>query len=84
MRERTKTGKKAWNRRAVLICSTLAVLCPHCSAEQPDPETGSDLWTPEQVAKNQGIRSCVSCDEEFDIAIFGTAPVDRHWANKAQ
>lgn len=64
-------------RSAVLYASTVAVCCPHCSAEQPAPDNGSDLWTPEQIHQNEGKRTCVSCDEPFRIAIFGNVQVDR-------
>lgn len=70
-------------KSAQLLVSTVAVLCPHCSAEQPAPDNGSDLWTPDQIHANEGKRTCVSCDEPFRLAIFGTIQVDRAgWAAK--
>lgn len=55
-------------KSAIVVATTVAVLCPHCSAEQPDPEAGSDKWTPEQLRAAIGdVRTCVSCDATFRI-----------------
>jgi hypothetical protein len=56
---------------AILVTSTVAVLCPHCSAEQPSPDNGSDLWLPTQIKAaaevDKGRRICISCDEGFTL-----------------
>lgn len=62
---------------AALYASTVAVLCPHCATEQPAPDNGSDLWTPEQIYAKQGSRVCVSCDEPYRLTLFSTVQVDR-------
>jgi hypothetical protein len=58
-----------------VLAETLAVLCPHCGAEQPAPENGSDLWTPDELFKHQGKRECVSCDEPIVVTFFPHAQV---------
>lgn len=53
---------------ALIIATALAVLCPHCGAEQPDPEAGSDIWEPRQLERLNGSkRKCVSCDEPIRV-----------------
>lgn len=53
-------------KQATLIATVLAVLCPHCGAEQPDPMQGSDKWEPFQLREESGRQlTCVSCDKSF-------------------
>jgi hypothetical protein len=53
-------------RVAAIYATTLSVLCPHCDAEQPDPDGGSDIWEPHQLAQADGrVQQCVSCDATF-------------------
>jgi len=56
-------------KRARLVAMAIAVCCPHCEAEQPSPDNGSDMWTPEQVKAVAGdeVRVCMSCEQQFVI-----------------
>ena len=42
------------HKLALIVGTTVAVLCPSCAHEQPDPEQGSDIWTPEQLRAENG------------------------------
>lgn len=54
---------KVKRRLAILSASTVEVLCPECSAQQPAPDNGSDMWTPEQIRAASARKwACVSCD----------------------
>lgn len=59
---------------AQIIANTLAVLCPHCGEAQPDPENGSDMWTPDEVREASSSaaakRDCTACDQP--MIIFAT------------
>jgi hypothetical protein len=57
--------KKGHLRNAQYVATGIAVLCPHCGAEQPSPDNGSEIWLPEQI--QEARRECVSCDEPFAI-----------------
>lgn len=59
-------SKKVHLRNAQYVATSIAVLCPHCGAEQPSPDNGSDMWSPEQLQPEKR-RECVSCDEPFAI-----------------
>jgi predicted RNA-binding Zn-ribbon protein involved in translation (DUF1610 family) len=52
---------------AQVMAATVEVLCPHCGEPQPSPDNGSHAWFSSQVSANQGPRTCVSCDERFQI-----------------
>lgn len=66
----------ARKRLAQIVAGTLLVLCPHCSEPQPDPENGSDMWTPEEVRDvDPASRPCVACDEPMLIAATTKAQV---------
>jgi len=58
--------KKVPLRNAQYVATGIAVLCPHCGAEQPSPDNGSDMWLPEQIQPEKQ-RACVACDEPFAI-----------------
>ena len=60
------TSAKA-RRNAIITAATVEVGCPHCGEPQPSPVTGSHLWLPAEVAKEEGPRTCVSCDETFRL-----------------
>ncbi len=62
-------------RSAAIVAETVAVLCPHCGAEQPSPYNGGDCWTPAEVRKAAGPRACVSCDERFRLVPHARAAV---------
>lgn len=65
-------------KRAVLFATSIAVTCPHCSAEYPSPDSGSDMWLPEQVRAAHGQeRTCVSCDEVFVVSAENKIGVSR-------
>ena len=50
-------------RPAQIVAVALAVVCPYCGTEQPEPTTGSEVWEPEDIIAMCGKRTCVSCDE---------------------
>ena len=52
---------------AIIQAATVEVLCPHCGEPQHSPDTGSHMWMPSQVSEKQGMRTCVSCDEDFRL-----------------
>jgi len=60
-------NRGAKQKRAVIVADSAAVLCPHCSAEQPSPESGADTWLPAEIQKHEGPLVCVSCDEPFAL-----------------
>ena len=54
-------------RPAIIVAATVEVQCPHCGEPQPSPDNGSHVWMPGQVVTAQGKKTCVSCDEEFQL-----------------
>ena len=59
---------------AQYVATAVAVLCPHCGADQPSPDNGSDMWVPEQIQDTR--RECVSCDEPFAITRPSRVAID--------
>lgn len=57
-------------KRAQLIASAITVLCPHCTAIQPAPDNGSDLWEPWHLELALGqTRTCTaeSCGKQYYV-----------------
>lgn len=63
-------------KNAAFVATSIAVLCPHCGAEQPSPDNGSDMWTPNQILSEKR-RECVSCDEPFAIIRPSRVSIDK-------
>lgn len=55
------------SRAARIVAPAVEVQCPHCGEPQPSPGNGSHIWLPSEVSKRQGSRTCVSCDEAFEL-----------------
>lgn len=54
-------------RTCQIIVEAFAVLCPHCGAEQPTDNSGSEMWTAEDLIGCTERRKCVSCDAPIRI-----------------
>lgn len=56
-------------KNAQLVAEAVSVVCPHCSADVPDPDHGSLFWTKEQIARNGGLwlAVCTACDGPIRI-----------------
>lgn len=55
-------------RGTVTTAPSLEVGCPYCGEPQPSPESGSHIWTPDELKQKAGERrECVSCDKEIII-----------------
>lgn len=57
-------------KKAQLIATSVAVLCPNCGAEQPSRD-GSDIWIEEDFKALSGKRICVGCETTL---IIGAEP----------
>lgn len=62
-------------RNAQVIAESLAIVCMECSSPQPNPDDGSEQWSPEQLAAHQGVRVCVACDARIRVVAVSTAQV---------
>lgn len=62
-------------RSAILVTVSVAVVCPHCGADQPDPASGSLFWTPDQL-KGAALRQCVACDAPIRLRFTKTAKLE--------
>ena len=69
-------------KQAVLLATKLLVKCPHCGEPQPNPDLGEDEWSLLQVRQEEDALearksrlTCVSCDEEFSLALFSKVMV---------
>lgn len=56
-------------RIATLWTASVEVECPNCHAHQPNPDSGSFLWTVDQVAENSGDWTCVECEQSIRIEV---------------
>jgi DNA-directed RNA polymerase subunit RPC12/RpoP len=63
-------------RNAIVVAVTLEVQCPHCGEPQPSPDNGAHSWMPSQVQTAQGTRTCVSCEEPFELHAQGRVIVE--------
>jgi hypothetical protein len=57
-------------RTAQMVAVSVVVLCPHCGAEQPAPDNGSDMWLPHQIRALTGEKKpCSACDEPITFSV---------------
>jgi hypothetical protein len=54
-------------KRARIMIESVSISCPHCGAEQPEPDQGSLLWTREQLHTYQGRRRCDACGRDYQL-----------------
>lgn len=62
-------------RPAQIHAASLEVVCPYCGEPQPSPETGSHIWTVDEVRSKTGPHTCVSCDRQMTIGLSSKATV---------
>ena len=62
-------------KRAVLRVLTVDFVCPHCGADQPNPETGALWWDADQIRQATGTRSCFDCGQTYTLK----APARAAW-----
>jgi len=53
--------------RAQVFATTLAVVCPDCGIDQPEPDHGSLRWEPQQLPETPTKRECVGCSRTLTI-----------------
>lgn len=67
-------------RMAQVLATAVEVICPWCSEPQPNPDDGSHLWAPEQLARvsqnGWTKRECVSCEEVLILSAPPTAQMN--------
>lgn len=52
---------------AVLVATSVAVLCPHCDEPMAAPHNFSEMWTGEDFSKAAKIMECFYCHEKVRI-----------------
>lgn len=61
---------------ATIHAAALEVCCPHdgCGATQPSPDTGSEMWTADEVFQEAARHilekvkpKCVACDQPYRL-----------------
>ena len=64
-------------RNAYVTASVLEILCPYCQEPQPNPDDGSQMWSPSQMHESQGERKCVACNKQFRLMSQNRVSVPR-------
>jgi len=54
-------------KSAKIAITSVAVICPHCDLDQPEPDHGSLRWEPHQLTQFAGTRQCIDCDKTFTL-----------------